>query len=228
MGKRQIKQGILDCGTSIVYRKLMIAGTFLQPSSKLKKAIEWPVFVRREEVLPTGEARRRFEVLPLKERWVGDNYWLEASFPKEGNLADIKLAMELAAAGFGTDEDVFEARGKKSTLIERARIANYQWLRSPEGQLALQERSARYRGDVEKLKMLELVRQARMSPGGTPTAAIEGGGAPGGMPGQTPLPSPADAQLQGIYQGELGTAARTNDARAQMAMGAAGDMGSVA
>lgn len=228
MGKRQIKQGILDCGASIVYRKLLIACTFLKPSSKLKKAIEWPVFVRREEVLPTGEARRRFEVLPLKERWVGDNYHMESAFPKEGNLADIKLAMELAAAGFGTDEDVFEARGKKSTLIERAKIANYQWFRSPEGQMALQERAARYRGDVEKLKMLELVKQAKMSPGGTPTAAIEGGGAPGGMPGQTPLPSPADAQVQGIYQGALGTAARTNDARAQMAMSAAGDMGGAA
>lgn len=222
MGKRQIKGGILDCGTSIVYRKLMIASTFLKPSANLKEPIEWPVFVRREEVLPSGEARARFEVLPLKERWVGDNYWMEADFPKEGNLADIKLAMELAMAGFATDEDVFEARGKKSTLIERAKIANYQWIKSPEGQMALQQRAAQYRGDLEKLKLLEMVKQAKMSPGGTPTAAIEGGGAPQGAPGVTPLPSPADSQLQGIYQGAIGSAARSNDARAQMSLQAAG------
>lgn len=222
MGKRQIKGGILDCGTSIVYRKLMIACTFLKPSGKIKKAIEWPVFVRREEVLPTGEARQRFEVLPLKERWVGDSYTLNADFPKEGNLADIKLAMELVAAGLGTDEDVFEARGKKSTLIERAKIANYQWLRSPEGQMALQMRAAQYRGDVEKMKMLEMVKQQKMSPGGTPTAAIEGNVPTNGAPGVTPMPSPADAQLQGIYQGAIGSAARSNDARSQMALANAG------
>ena len=223
-GKRQIKEGILDCGTSIVYRKLHIACTFMKPKGG-GKAIEWPVYVRDEEVLPTGESRTRTTTLALKERWVDGNYWVEASFPATGNLGEIKLAQELAMTGFATDEDVFKARGIKSTLVERAKIANYKWLQSPEGQAELQLRAAKYRGDLEREKLLMLVRAQKMTPGGTPMAAATGAPSPapaGQVPGQTTLGSPAAQSLQGQYQGELGSAPAANDSRGVMALQAAG------
>jgi hypothetical protein len=229
--KRQIKQGILGCGTSIVYRKLMIADTFHRERPG-ERQIDWPVFIRKEEIVPTGEAKTHYTTLGLKERWLSGNYWMEASFPEQGNLAEIALARDLALAGFATDEDVFKARGIKSAIIERAKIANYKWLNSPEGQMELQLRAAQYRGDLQKQKLLAAVAAQKASPGGTPMAAAGAGGGqsappaptgagqPGpGRPGSTTLPNTAEASLNGSVQGQMGIAARTNDAQAQMQIG---------
>lgn len=130
--------------------------------------------------------------------------------------------------GFSTDEDVFKARGIKSTLVERAKIANYKWLQTPEGQTELQMRAAKYRGDLEREKLLTLVRAQKMSPGGTPMAAVTGAPSPnptGQVPGQTTLGSPAAQSLQGQYQGRLESSANANDARGVAALQAAGGAG---
>jgi hypothetical protein len=234
--KGQMRRAVLRAAEGILSRMLLIccavATVGVKGKDGKRQTLPWlPIPVTNEAILPNGDVRDRIEVIQPQERWIGQNYHLKAQYPEEGNLADIEQAMSAAERGFGSDEDVYRAQGKRSTIRERIKIANYQWImRNPAGQLELQTRAAKIRGDKMRQQILQAVQQGVASPGGTPMAAVGGQGAPPapGMSGPGPqnggptqLSNPAQDSLNGAISGAVGSASASRDAMAQAQIGAA-------
>ena len=221
-GKRQLRDGILGCAESIATAKLRIADLQHTPM-KGERKIDWPVFKAEEEVLDTGEDRTRMTTLALKERWIDGQYDITAKFPEKGNLAEVALEKDLMLAGASHIENVLKKKGVRNVTLEIAKIENYKWLtQTPEGQAESQMRAAKYRGDVERQKLIAAVMAQKATADGAPMAALgEGGGQqalppPSAPSSATEIGSPVDASLNGAISGAMGTASRQADAQAQM------------
>jgi len=221
--KRQIRQGMLELAEFVIDRITRIAcawATGDPPKHEERPPIG--VFVDDSENLPTGEVKTKTAVLPLNERWVSGNYRFRASFPKQGNALDIQLAANLAERGFGSDEDVYEEQGKKSTIQARVKAAEWKYINSPEGLLEYQIRRAQYRGDAQRLKVLQMIQQQKATIGGTPTSAIAPE-APGSGQGQLGAGMPNMDQPQAALAATIGGASEAapnaNDQRAVAQIG---------
>jgi hypothetical protein len=224
-GKRQIGRAVLHFAEFVSSRQLMIACAAMNGAGGQPK-VDVPVFVTEEEQLDDGTVQEKTSVLALDERWVGGQYRMKATFPEEGNLAEVEQMASLAERGFATDEDVDKARGIKNTTLSKIKRAIYQRRKSPQGQMELELRAAQYQGDQQRIKLLQLVAQQKATPGGGPMAAIDpsmpgtaamggmgmGMGMPpggqtanGGMPGQGG-PTEAQQSRAGTIGGQMGTA----------------------
>jgi hypothetical protein len=225
-GKRQVKQGVLRFAEFVASRQLMIGCAAMAGGGGQPKT-DAPVFVTEEEQLDDGDVREKTSVLLLEERWVGGQYHLKAEFPAEGNLAEIDLMRSLAKDGFATDEDVDAARGIKNSTWAQVKRAIYEWRKSPEGKLEIQQRAAQFQGNQDRIALLKLVQQTKSTPSGGPTAAIApevpGAGVLGAnqMPGAQPQGpggggggSIAQHQRAGIQGGQLEAASVQHDAAA--------------
>lgn len=230
--KRQARRSILDRYEFILSRAIMICLALMHelPGSEAAKDDPGlppiPVWKREEDVLDDGTVESHSDTLQLNPRWVGRDYHLDAHWPEESNPLAVAQAMDKADRGYGTDEDVFEAEGKRSVTAERIKIAVFRSMRTPEGQAELDLRAAKYRGDKERAQRLELVLAQKASPGGSPLAALgappQQMGLPPGNPGLSPAsnaPDPANAALDAVVGGAMGASAQANDARALAQIG---------
>lgn len=228
--KAQMRRAVLDACEFVLSRILMLAVALATKVPRDERLPWLPVMVTDEEMLPNGDIRERSEIVQLRERWVGTNYHLKFVYPEEGNLAEVAQAMDAADRGFGTDEDVYRAQGKRSTVRERVRIANYQWImKNPVGQAELQMRAAKRRGDKLRQQLMQAVLAGKSAPDGTPMATVDpamGGTAPGlppapgpGMGPASQLPNTAEASLNATVAGQVGQAVRSRDAMATAAIG---------
>lgn len=159
--------------------------------------------------------------MEINTRWIGKNYRVQASYTDVANIAEIDLAMSAAERGFGSDEDVYKAMGKTSTIEARVQAAAYQYWRSPQGQQHIAMILARRRQDDDMIELLTLQSQGEVQPDGTPNAAISPElRAPGGgpTPAGNALPQNRGDNAQkvraGIESGQMGNAAANRDAMA--------------
>lgn len=221
--QRQIPEGVREAVEFVAESILEICCAI-----KAKHGVAVPLWIN-EEIEPAadvaGEAQTRWRILELQDRWIGGVYKVTAVFPKRGNLAEVSLLSDLVAKGHASMDDLMEARGKENPQAEKAKIDAERILTgTPEGQMAALANALRWRGETEKAAQLELQLSQRLSQFGVPTAAMQGpppqGQTPpqpggGGMPGAHPV-DVAAAVRGGIVAGQMGTASRINDARAQM------------
>jgi hypothetical protein len=194
----------------------------------------------------SGKSAKTSEVIVFDERWFGTNYTLTADYPAVGNLADRSQKMEMYAQGMGTFREMREAFGDTSPETTRREILADKFLDGPVGQLSqlieiVKERGMReveqalkgqLAGELTKMgvpvdamapELQELAaQQASMAMPGAPVGAAPGG-APAAPPqGPTAIGDLATNSLNGTIAGEVGQAARQNDAMAQVAVGGGG------
>jgi hypothetical protein len=215
--KRQIREGARRSVEFIAEARNRIACAYIR-----RFKVEPCVWVTEELPVDTdGDRAERTTSVSLKERWLGRNYRMRATFPDEFNLAMVSLMADLEQKGLATDEDVDRARGLRYTRTERIKRAAYRQMQSEAGQLQLEIDVAKWRGELEQAQRLELIQQERLTKLGMPTAAVAMPPEPPGMPG-VGVGNPADASRVAAVAGEVGQAATANDARALAEMGLGG------
>lgn len=179
------------------------------------KGANCPVYTDIEHSLDDGTIKIRREAIEFNPRWTGDNFTVTARFKKLGNLAEVEQAASLAERGFGTFEEVREAKGDPSPETTRIKIARDRYLASDAALMEIQLGVAKLRGDVQKAQQLEAMLKGEMTPDGLPTAALapefQGQGSPtgpgpGGTGSPTQLPDMAQNARAGIISGQMGTA----------------------
>lgn len=216
--KRHIREGALEATKFCVESALRIFHAL-----SVTYDVNWPIQTTRER--PVGATRDATDILEFDPAWVGDGeFGITAQYAAEENLARVEQEASLAERGFGSFEDVQEARGKPDAESEWAKVLKWRIRQQPAYIEAQVTRLAKRQGNRLMLQVLNLQKQQRMTeqgmPGfeaGLPTAALnragEGGTGFGGGP------TSAQQSRAGAISGEVGTAARMADAQAQMQVG---------
>lgn len=214
-GKSQIRQAILDTAEFIAESILRISCAIIR-----RESVPVAVYVNEERTVESGErAGEKKPILAaveLKERWVGRNYRLFASFPEEGNLAEVEEEASLYERGLATFDDVQRKRGNPSPMTTRVMRAAEEYWRSDAGKMELMLSAAQQRGDAKQAAELEMKLNGMLQPDGTPTAALAPelqAPASGGSP--TDLPDFAASSRAGQISGEMQSAAIQGEANVQ-------------
>ena len=215
VAKRHIRDGALDatvaCGQDHLKILHAIEKTY---------GVRWPLMTKNERAV--GEQLRSgLDVVEFDPAWVGEegNYLLSAEYPAEENLARIDLEANLAERGFGTFEDVQEARGKSDAMTVRMKVMEDQIWRNPATEQAWMLGIAKARQDKVALQVLKLQQDQQMTkagvpgmPNGVPRSAISTTTGAGG-------PTAAQRSRGGQQAAEMGAAANMADAQAAMQVG---------
>lgn len=210
MMQRHIREGALDATKFCVESALKIFHAL-----SLTYGVNWPIQTTKER--PVGsELRSQADVLEFNPEWVGDGeYSVGCTYPEEGNLAKVEQAASMAERGFGSPEDIWAAEGKSDPETEWAKVLKWKIRNHPAYVEAQVTRLAKRQGNRLMLQVQKLQSQGQMTqqgaPGfesGIPASALRGPGGGG--------PTTAQQSRAGAISGEVGTAARTADAEAQL------------
>jgi hypothetical protein len=215
VAKRHIREGARDAVVAGGQDHLKILHAYSKAFD-----VNWPLATMKERAVGE-EMRSGLDVIEFNPAWVGEdgNYLLTAEYPEEENLARIDLEADLAERGFGSFEDVQQARGKSDAFAERIKGIEDRLWRMPQTEMAFAMRVAKLRQDAVTLKVLKLQQQDQLTkqgvPGldnGVPKAAISATTGSGG-------PSIAARARGGQQASEMGAATNMQDAQAQMQVG---------